>query len=86
MKENRQQPPERYEEIKKIIHDFLGKVESLPMIFDPICLCPECLWTGMVVHGCRWECPKCGFTCHATIKVNLTGLKWLNLLRAIGDS
>lgn len=78
--------PEGYEETRRVIKEYLGEVVSLPMIFDPQCLCPECLWLGMKVHGNMWECPQCHFYCRATVVVDHTGLKWLNLLATIsGD-
>lgn len=80
------EPPdtESFRRAKVIIKEYLGDVKALPMIFDPQCLCPECLWMGMVVHGNRWECPQCGFSCRATIVIDETGARWMRLLSVIG--
>ncbi len=67
------------ERTKAVIHELLGDVTELPLMFEQRMLCPRCLVRALMVCGGHMYCPACSASYRGTIVLTKQGRHYLRL-------
>ncbi len=67
------------ERARAAIHDLLGDVTELPLLFESRMFCPSCLGRGLMMAGQYLYCPGCGAEYRGTVLLTRQGRHYLAL-------